>query len=81
MTRHEFSHSYDGQDTWIFQMDPVAGPKGLRYRVRAEKGTQWTDCVLRSAPPGASVDELKQAIIEWEARILRPTGTPQAPAA
>jgi hypothetical protein len=80
MSRHEFTHSYDGQETWVFQMDPVVGPKGLRYRVRYEKGTQWTDCVLHDAPIGASVDTLQQAIIDWEGRILRPTGT-QQPAA
>jgi hypothetical protein len=81
MNRHEFSHSYDGQETWVFQMDPVAGPKGLRYRVRYEKGTQWTECVLRHVPPGASLEALQQAIIDWEGRILRPTGAAQAPAA
>jgi hypothetical protein len=81
MNRHEFSHSYDGQETWVFQMDPVAGPKGLRYRVRYEKGTQWTECVLRHVPAGASLETLQQAIIDWEGRILRPTGAAQAPAA
>lgn len=74
MNRHEFSHSYNDRDTWVFQMDPVAGPKGLRYRVRFENGTQWTDCVLRNAPAGAPVETLQQAIIDWEGRILRPTG-------
>ena len=74
MNRHEFSHSYDGQDAWVFQMDPVVGPKGLRYRVRFEKGVQWTECMLRTAPAGASVEVLQQAIIDWEGRILRPVG-------
>ena len=80
MSRHQFTHSYDGQATWVFEMDPVVGPNGLRYRVRADDGKQWTECTLRNAPAGASVETLKQAIIDWEARILRPTGA-QNPAA
>ncbi len=75
MSKHEFTHSYNGTDTWVFEMDPMVGPKGLRYRVRSSTGKQWVECVLRNAPRGGTREELQQAIIDWEARILRPTGT------
>ena len=75
MTRKEFTHSYNGQDTWVFQMDPAVGAKGLSYRVRHEKGTQWTECVLRRAPKDASTEALQQFVIDWEGRILRPHGS------
>ena len=78
MTRHEFTHSYNGTDNWVFEMDPVVGPKGLRYRLRAEQSKQWTECILRTAPRGGTIEELQRAVIDWEARILRPTGTPNA---
>ena len=80
MTKHQFTHSFNGQDSWIFEMDPLVGPKGLRYRVRFEKGSQWTDCLLRSAIAGSSVEDLQRAVIEWESRILAP-GSAKAPAA
>lgn len=76
MTRKEFTHSYnDGRDTWVFQMDSTAGPKGLGYRVRHEKGTQWTECLLRRVPKDANADALQQLVVDWEGRILRPHGT------
>ena len=74
MTRQEFTHSYNGTDTWVFQMDPQPGPKGLGYRVRHEKSKQWTECVLRRVPIATSPEQLQQLIIEWEGRILRPHG-------
>lgn len=74
MTRQEFTHSYNGTDTWVFQMDPTPSAKGLGYRVRHEKSTQWTECVLRRVPIAASREALQQLIIDWEGRILRPHG-------
>jgi hypothetical protein len=76
MTRIEFSHSYNGQDTWVFQMDPGVSLNGTcGYRVRYDSGKQWTECLLRKAPRGASPDEVKQLIIDSEGRILRPLGS------
>jgi hypothetical protein len=75
MTRIEFTHSYNGRDTWVFQMDPAVALNGTcGYRVRYDSGKQWTECLLRKAPRGSSSDEIKQLIIDWEGRILRPLG-------
>jgi len=74
MTRIEFTHNY-GRDTWVFQMDPAAALNGsCGYRVRHDSGKQWTECVLRKAPRGATTEQLQQLVIEWEGRILRPVG-------
>jgi hypothetical protein len=73
MTRIEFTHSYNGRDTWVFQMDPGATLKGTcGYRVRHDSGTTWTECVLRKVPRGTETEALKQLVIDWEGRILRP---------
>ena len=57
MTRIEFTHSYNGQDTWVFQMDPAVALNGTcGYRVRYDSGKQWTECVLRKAPRGSQPD-------------------------
>jgi hypothetical protein len=74
MSRIEFTHSYNGRDTWVFQMDPAATLNGTcGYRVRYDSGTQWTECVLRKVPRGATTETLKQRVIDWEGRILRTT--------
>jgi hypothetical protein len=73
MTRIEFTHSYNGRDMWVFQMDPAVALNGTcGYRVRYDSGKQWTECLLRKAPRGSSPDEIQQLIIDWEGRILRP---------
>jgi hypothetical protein len=73
MTRIEFTHSYNGRDTWVFQMDPaVALNSTCGYRVRHDSGQQWTECVLRKVPRGTETDALKQCVIDREGRVLRP---------